>query len=233
MGLDALELVMAVEEKFNIEISDQEAQHILTVGEFQRLILSKLNISDESTCMTQQAFHMIRRQAMNTFSIPRRGFKPDTPLSSIVPKENRQLSWSNFQSSLGLSEMPELVRPGGITATITALSLGILVVAIWIGVLTKSLGTWSAVGGLIAALVGWSGAELTKSMKTEFQEGYSRVRDLARYVVARHPQILGRQRVKSRTEEEVRCLLREVIISQTGVSDFNDNSRFVADLHLD
>ena len=36
MGLDAVELVMPVEEKFNISITDEEASKALTVGDLKR-----------------------------------------------------------------------------------------------------------------------------------------------------------------------------------------------------
>lgn len=42
MGLDSVELVMDVEETFDIEISDREASNIETVGQFYDFILAKL-----------------------------------------------------------------------------------------------------------------------------------------------------------------------------------------------
>lgn len=42
-SLDTVELVMALEEKFNVEISDEDAQNIKTVGEAIAYIEKKLN----------------------------------------------------------------------------------------------------------------------------------------------------------------------------------------------
>jgi hypothetical protein len=45
MGLDAVEIILRAEELFNIEIGDEEASTIETVGDFYELICSKLQLS--------------------------------------------------------------------------------------------------------------------------------------------------------------------------------------------
>jgi len=42
-SLDVVELVMAIEEKFDIEIPDEDAEKIRTVGDAQNYIIEKLN----------------------------------------------------------------------------------------------------------------------------------------------------------------------------------------------
>lgn len=232
MGLDGVELVMAIEEKFGVSISDPEAEEVLTVGDMRRLVHSKLTVTDEPTCLTQQAFHLIRRHAIQLFGVPRRAVTPDVFFADIVPKDNRREIWSSFQSNLGITDLPDLARPAVITVSVTAVFLAILVSTFWYWAITQSVSRL-LIGIVIAICVGWAGAEVTKDRKTEFRDGYSRVSDLARYVVARFPQLLGKPRSKTWTEEEVSCLLREVITAQTGISQFDENSRFVADLHLD
>jgi acyl carrier protein len=43
MGLDTVELVMAVEEEFGISIPDSAATNMLTVGEMHTFVVSELN----------------------------------------------------------------------------------------------------------------------------------------------------------------------------------------------
>jgi len=45
MGLDTVEIILRAEELFEIDIADHEAGSIETVGEFYRLICSKLGVS--------------------------------------------------------------------------------------------------------------------------------------------------------------------------------------------
>jgi len=234
MGLDAVELVMAVEEKFGIDITDEEASGALTVGDLKRLVRGKLEIADSAGCLTQRAFHLIRKNAMAEFGVQRGNLRPDTSLESFVPQSTRRESWQHFQVALGVAELPELVRSSSVNLTITVLVLFTILIPIWYGAAhSTQFGGWMLFGVVVASAVGWASARLTRPMKTKFKAGYDKVQDLARFLVARYPQLIGKSRTAKWTEEEISCLLREVIITQLGVSKFDDNSRFVQDLHID
>jgi acyl carrier protein len=234
MGLDAVELVMSVEERFSISITDEEASEALTVGDLKRLVRAKLEVADVAGCLTQRAFHLIRKNATAEFGVLRHNLRPDTPLESVVPQSTRRESWRHFQSALGVAQLPELVRPHTVNLTITVLVLSSLVVPIWYGALhPQHFGRWMLFGAIVASAVGWGSAQLTGPMKTKFKAGYQKVCDLARFLVANYPQLVGKPRTAKWTEEEISSLLREVIIEQLGVTNFDDNSRFVQDLHID
>lgn len=234
MGLDAVELVMAVEEKFGISITDEEATNTLTVGDLRRLVRAKLDIADAGGCLTQRAFHLIRKNATAEFGVLRRNLKPDTTLETVVPRSTRRENWQHFQVALGVAQLPELVRPQAVNSTITILVLSGIVVPVWYGALhPEHFGRWMLLGAILASAVGCGSPRMTRSMKTRFKSGYDSVRDPARFLVANYPQLIGKPRTPKWTEEEISCLLREVIMNQLGVTDFDDNSRFVQDLHID
>jgi len=46
MGLDLVELVMAVEEHFDIEIPEEDSDHVLIVGDFYKYLLERLKQQD-------------------------------------------------------------------------------------------------------------------------------------------------------------------------------------------
>jgi len=234
MGLDGVELVMCVEEKFGISITDEEASKTLTVGDLKRLVRAKLEVADVAGCLTQRAFHLIRKNATGEFGVLRRDLRPDTPLETVVPESTRRESWQHFQVALGVAQFPELVRPHTVNLTITALVLSSLLVPVWYGALHPvHFGRWMLFGAIVASAVGWGSARMTRPMKTKFKVGYDKVRDLARFLVAQYPQLLGKPRTAKWTEEEISCLLREVIVEQLAVTNFDDSSRFVQDLHID
>jgi len=234
MGLDIVEFVMAVEEKFGISISDEEATKTLTVGDLKRLVRAKLEVADTAGCLTQRAFHLSRKNATAEFGVLRSNLRPETALETVVPQSTRRKSWQNFQLALGVADLPELVRPHTVHLTITILVLSGIVVPVWYGALhPQHFGRWMLFGAILASTVGWGLERLTRPMKKKFKIGYDRVRDLARFLVANHPQLVGKPRTTKWTAEEISCLLREVIIQRFGVTDFDDNSRFVRDLHID
>jgi len=189
MGLDSVELLMAVEEKFGISISDEEAQRTLTVGDMKRLVQAKLDVADNASCLTQRAFHVIRKNATAEFGLQRRGLRPDTRLETIIPSIDRRRKWEQFATTMGVA-LPDLIRPYSVTVGLTALVLSILVVTAWYGALRNS---WSAVliGLLTAIGIGWASVQLTMPLRTQFKAGYDKVRDLCQFLVARHPQLLG------------------------------------------
>jgi len=234
MGLDAVELLMAVEEKFGVSITDEEATKAVTVGDLKQLVKTKLDVIDADGCLTQRAFHLIRKKATAEFGVLRRNLKPDTTLETVVPQSTRRESWHNFQVALGVAELPELVRPHTVNLTIIVLVLSGIVLPVWYGALhAQHFGQWMLFGAVLGCLVGWGSAVLTRPMKTGFRAGYDRVGDLARFLVANYPQQIGKPRTAKWTEEEISCLLREVIIDKLGVTDFDDNSRWVQDLRID
>ena len=53
MGLDSVELIMSVEDKFGIRIEDSEAEKIYTVQEFADIVFSKIMLqSKRCMCIT-------------------------------------------------------------------------------------------------------------------------------------------------------------------------------------
>ena len=234
MGLDAVELVMAVEEKFGISISDEEASNALAVGDLEKLVRAKIDIADADSCLSQRAFHLIRSRAITQFGVSRRDVRPDTPLETLIPHSDRVENWRQFQVALGTAEFPELVRPHRVNVTMTILILSALVVPSWFGALHPAhFGYWMLFGVGFTTALGLILTRLTRPMKTAFKTGYKCVGDLTRFLVARYPQLVGQPRTNKWTDEEIYSLLREVIIEQLRVSSFDRKARFVQDLHID
>jgi hypothetical protein len=59
MGLDAVEIILRVEELFSIEIGDEEAAKVETVGQFYELICSKLRLPPLRSPVTSDVLPVI------------------------------------------------------------------------------------------------------------------------------------------------------------------------------
>jgi len=234
MGLDSVELVMAVEEKFGITISDEEAQEMRTVGDMYQCVLSKVMVSDRSSCLTQKAFHLLRRTARQLFDIPRDQFRPDAQLDVIVPRRSRHENWRKFQVAVGATKWPTLALSWPGILTLIAFVFAIpgfvfeygTVVLRWNVVIVGVI----AVVSMIAALR--VGKLIARPFEMEFRGGISTVRELAYVVVAQNPELFGTERA-TWTADETWSLLSSVIKEQTGQRQFTKESRFVDDLKLD
>jgi len=61
MGLDSVELVMEVENEFDIQIPDPECKKIYTVQDFVNSVYNKIKIHPTDKCLTQIIFYRIRK----------------------------------------------------------------------------------------------------------------------------------------------------------------------------
>jgi acyl carrier protein len=120
MGLDSVEIIMAVEQTFGIEIPDADAEKLVTVGALHEYIVARTEAhaaSDKSTmCPTAHVFYTLR-QALESIGSTRR-ISPATPLRDVFPKwQTRRWKWREFERTLKL-QVPQLERPVWLVALI-------------------------------------------------------------------------------------------------------------------
>jgi hypothetical protein len=101
MGLDIVELILAVEDGFGIHIDDQEAGNVLTAGELHALVIGKLENRYSSRCLTSVAFYRTRKGIVDTLGLDRRQVKPSTTLASILPRNGRRKNWEGIHERNG------------------------------------------------------------------------------------------------------------------------------------
>jgi acyl carrier protein len=132
MGLDAVELVMRVEEEFSIGLSDDEAAKVRTVGDLYELVLSKIKTTAD--CLSSKAFYRTRRALVDALGLPRRSIRPSTDLEPLFPLKERKLLWGAVSDAAGMT-IPRLqyskvwkIRFIGIAmifSTVLVLSVGV------------------------------------------------------------------------------------------------------------
>ncbi|MEI8195245.1 MAG: acyl carrier protein [Phycisphaerae bacterium] len=152
MGLDVVELIMQVEDTFQITIQDREAEGIRTVGDLYRLVGMKTNTIPQTGCFSAHVFYRLRRTIQSLQpGVPAR-LRPATPLTEALPLPVRRALWPRLAASSSL-RLPELQMSSKGAGWLAVLGLG---GAALIGVLT-GCATVAALGMLaaFASLILW------------------------------------------------------------------------------
>lgn len=236
MGLDSVELVMAVEEEFAIHIEDEEAGKLMTVGDFYNLVLAKLHGEGTKRCLTSAAFYRTRRGFVDGLGMNRRAISPSTALEAILPRVDRRANWQRLQSATDI-HIPDLEFPTWLQLSFVA--FGMMMSFATTAAIYHRLGfQLGAVYGLIALVVGGLiAAMLTKLSKfaaVAFPHRAVTVGDLSRDVLAaNHAQLAAA--VGGWNKKEVWEALCRVIVNQTGVDreKVKPEARIVKDLGVD
>jgi len=218
MGLDGVELIMAVEEKFDVAIPDEDAVKLTTPRLLMTYVERQLSIRKSSECLSQRAFHRLRRAAVWTLGVERHQFSINSRLEDLVPKKDRRRLWTSYGAAVEFDRWPELTRSPETVAVIMSLSIFPLFLMSWIGI-----GSALSAAGVLAL----SGFLATKPFAVRIPESAATVADLVRLTIARR----AVQPSEGWSPESIRLTVRQIIIEQLGIRpDFSDDARFVEDL---
>jgi acyl carrier protein len=232
MGLDAVEIVMAVEDAFDIQIENSEAEKLLTPGQLIDFVMGKVATTRTDVCLTHRSFNLLRSFFVRRCGLQRKQLTPETSLRLTMPAVNRQQCLGQLSAELAITSLPELVRPDWLKTLLWVLALlAGFAAAISLGRLNSAL--W--IPGMLAAMIaaGYIGATATKSRCTEFPKDVRTVGDLAKWVLTHKPDLATPEKT-SWTREQVACRVREIVINTLGCeSIYREDARFVQELGLD
>ncbi|MFO0943130.1 MAG: hypothetical protein U0930_20535 [Pirellulales bacterium] len=233
MVLDAVELVMEIEEAFNISIPNDRACRMLTVGDVYEYILEQTpDSSIESTaCLTAASFYELRRH-LRSLDLSQTDIRPKTKLEHAFPLKFRRNHWQKLGALMNV-RFPSLSRPTWLSL-FNCLLVSIVVMAAFLGFtqLSLLLGIFAAVGiGIGSAAILWY---LTQSFAVYPSPNCSTIRDLVTNLVAINFNTLV-TRYSTRNPTDVWNTLQLIVAEQLGVdrSAVHPHARFVQDLGAD
>ncbi|AFD07876.1 acyl carrier protein [Solitalea canadensis] len=181
MGLDSVEILVEVENAFDISIPDREAEIVYTVGDLHDLVWKYVENKINESCLSRSLFYRLRSSFVETFKINQEHFHPNVQLNKIIPQLNRRENWKILQQDLEL-EFPNLVLPEFWSYTLfTFSSLSIFGSAI-VGIIYRGLiveVTLFPIIGIVATIVL---SYLLRFKRTEFNP--ATIRDFVRRVLA-------------------------------------------------
>ncbi|KAB1153648.1 phosphopantetheine-binding protein [Tenacibaculum aiptasiae] len=107
MGLDSVELVMTIEDKFGISIPNVECEQIVTVQQMADSVFKKIKLKPNKKCLSQIVFYKIRR-ALEQFENEKENITPNTKTSDLLNKTDLKNDWTLLENEIGL-KIPDLV----------------------------------------------------------------------------------------------------------------------------
>ena len=232
MGLDAVELVMEVEETFGFAIPDEDIVSLDTVGKLYDYILAHRFEGRQQGCLTSVAFYKLRRALMSVCGMARGDVRLSQDLAAIIPARRRQ-QWSALQKAMGL-RLPDLIRPVWVTAMATAISCALAIAAAVFLIARTGVS-----GAALAALCIWFvvlyvSYQATKPLAVAFPSECATVGSLAKSILHRNYGAISDECQRADVEEAWNTL-RSLIVEQLGVrpDDVTREASFVKDLRVD
>ncbi len=241
MGLDAVEIVMKVEDAFEISIENEEAGKIVTPRQLIELVVGKVGRTDRAQCLTQRAFHKLRASLIRHTGLARSAIRPGTQMAVLLPSQTRTVALRELLDDIGLAANPELVRPGWLVMLIlfgapvsgaaAAFLLGqVLYSSTFVVVQFLTFPIMSA--PITAVFIGWLAMRLTRSMCHNFKPAMATVGGFSRWIVAHGSEIVGAPPGQW-SREQVAERVREIVIDSLGCEkEYREDAHFLKDLGL-
>ncbi|MCR9246219.1 MAG: hypothetical protein NXI31_14405 [bacterium] len=107
MGLDSVELLIALEDEFGIAIPDEAAQELVTPRLVTDYFLGQLQQTEASECLRQQTFFRLRRGLRGEGHEQRDSVRPATRLDELIAHEEWPRTWRRLRESADLGHWPE------------------------------------------------------------------------------------------------------------------------------
>ena len=241
MGMDGVEIVMKVEDAFDIAVEDAEAEKMLTPRDIIEHVMRKVGRTDRAQCLTQRAFHRVRAALMRNAGLKRTEIKPDVPTRSVFPVGQRKELLRKTLGDIGLKATPEMVRPRWLVGSLFAVSIAAGLAASVCAARSTASSSFAvnlisvspaitAVG--VAIFCGWLVTRLTRELRYEFKPALANVGGLSRWVVAHGAETLGAPPGQW-SREQISEKVREICIDGLACEKiYREDAHFVKDLGL-
>ena len=246
MGLDGVELLMAVEEEFGLEISAADAEKLRTPQDVIAVVCAKMAaVKPGGPCQSQHAFYQLRRALCAQTGQPRKTVTPATRLVELLPADLHEPAWQQLRDAVQPERWPAPVRPPGLVR-------GVMNAVCLAGIVTSFAvipGSWAKIepgsfAGLLIDACGLLGARLvvllvagcvlgvmavllTRSQRRCLPLNCQRVGELAYLLRQREPEV-------ALPREKVAAKVRTIVMEQLGVTadKYREDADFVKDFGM-
>ena len=106
MSLDTVELVISIEERFDISIPDAEAAQLYTIQDIANWVYSNIPANPTAKCKSQLLFYALRKYFQDQFGIDKNAFVPQCTIRDLLVNHNLKAAWRDIQRDLQLKLPP-------------------------------------------------------------------------------------------------------------------------------
>ena len=218
MGLEGVELVMALEERFGVAITDAEAETAVTPAAVVELIFGKLRSTDEQVCVSQRAFYLLRKGLARTLGVSRRSVALGADVRSFAVGRSEREVWHDLKTTVQARSWPALARPWWLVVSLWLLSLGVFCALL-------AVFPWY-VAGACTGFVAFVGVRLTQPFRSCIPARFSKVQALVPFAVTSD--------AIAWTRDQVASLVKRLVIEQLGLREeqYREDAHFVKDLGM-
>jgi len=233
MGLDFVELIMAIEDRFEITIEEEDFIQIRCVGHLCDYVMEKRFGREVQGSPEEEALVRLQRGLGSVLAIDLASVRHSTPIAELIPRKSRRHCWKLLQQHLSLELPPLTTHPNRMIAAVSLLGC-VLVVAAAV-VLATITGRWAqmiGLAGLAVAAVGLIGYLLATRMPTLPAPEFQTVGGLAKGLVSYNYEEFSAAVPLTDENEEVWQAVCEVVADVLGVrrEELSRASRFIEDL---
>ena len=109
MGLDSVELVLAVEEEFGIAIDDADAANLTTPRLLADYVFARLGNAEAAggRCLSQAGFYRLRAVLIERFGAHRGEVRPDSSIRDFLRGDIRT-QWRELKQAIDATQLPRL-----------------------------------------------------------------------------------------------------------------------------
>ena len=226
MGLDAVELLMDVEDHFGITIQDSESASTFTVGDLVAIIQKRTNISHEKRCFSLLAFLKLRRCVRDITRDDNFRLRPRDPVVQYLAQSDRRELWDRLGSLLG-TRPRDLRRPRWLRMILNVLTTALLLLAVSIpfsidiAILPLAL----AIAAVAILVLYW----ITTPFCTVPPDDWTTFGDISRKLVG---VVAATKQTNLRSTDDILLELRPLIVNVLSVDsdEVVPDARFVEDL---
>ena len=232
MGLDSVELVIAVEEIFEISIEDEDAGMMRTVDDLYEYVIKVLNADSKESCLSSIAFYKTRKMIIKYLDITRNNIKPTTKVKSVFRERDIREQWTLIEKKMGI-ELPSLNRPLWLINLINCIFLLFVFIAVLMYVIDIITGYCSFLFIIIGVLITSLLYRITEKFATKIPKKINLVSDISNIVMVNEYRKQEKPK-QSLSKNEIWNILVYIIVEQLDVEAemITKKATFIEDLGM-